>query len=455
MTTRELVLDMLLEAERGEAFSNEILKDTMTKYQYLSKQDRAFITRMFEGVVERCLELSYVLDQYSKVKTKKMKPAIRSILLMGVYQIRYMEGVKDFAAVHESVNLAGKRGFSALKGFVNGVLRSVLRGQETFRYPNRKQNPAAYLSIRYSCPQWLVKLWISNYGEKRTEQMLQFSLEDRALTIRCNTSRIDPDSLKEELSREGAKASEGTLLPYALYLEQFDYLDALPSFQKGFFTVQDESSMLAVHCAGLAPGDQVLDLCAAPGGKTTHAAQILKVLEKQECQPSGFVTARDVSEAKTVRIQENLFRLGLANARAECQDALEHRMDSEEAFDIVLADLPCSGLGVIGRKNDIKYRTGEEDCRELAKLQRRILSHAAAYVKPGGTLIYSTCTLHPAENQENAAWLRETYPLEPVSFEELLPPRLQGFGGASGALEILPGQFGTDGFFFAKYRKQA
>lgn len=393
---RELVLDILMEITEEGQYSHIILRDVLEKYQYLEKKERAFITRLTEGTLEHMLEMDYILDQYSKVKVRKMKPVIRNILRMSVYQLLYMDSVPDRAVCNEAVRLASRRGFSGLKGFVNGVLRTIAREADKIHYP---EDPEERLSVQYSIPAWMIKMWEQTYDMETIEKILKAFQEERPLTIRCNTTKVTPEELEEHLQNEGVNVRRHPYLPYAFSISGYNYLKSLESFQNGEFSVQDISSMLVAEIAAPAPGDFVIDVCAAPGGKSMHMAELLN--------GTGQVEARDLTEAKVELIRENILRSGLDNITAVQQDALIPDESSREKADVVIADLPCSGLGILGRKNDLKYKASQEGIHSLAKLQRDILSTVQAYVKPGGRLVYSTCTVSLEENEENVDWFFE------------------------------------------------
>lgn len=434
--TREISLDILMEVLEKDGFSNAVIQNTLMKYQYMDKQSRAFLTRLCEGVIERMLELDYVIDCYSKTKTQKMKPLIRSLLRMGAYQILYMDQIPDSAACNEAVKLAEKRGFYNLKGFVNGVLRTISRNKGSIPYPDKKKDCLEYLKITYSMPEWILNLWHEEYDWDTVEKLLKSFIGNKKNTIRVNTEKISVEKLSERLSQEGAVTEEGAYLPYALKISGYDHLTALPSFLDGLFCVQDESSMLVCECAGIKEGDFIMDVCSAPGGKACHAGELLR--------GTGQVLARDLTQAKIEKIQENVKRLGLSNVTIQCRDALIFTEEEREKADVVIADLPCSGLGVIGRKGDIKYKTKEEDVNNLADLQRRILAVVKDYVKPGGILMYSTCTINRHENMDNAAWFQENFEFSLEASGTILP---------DGCRQLLPGIHSADGFFLARFRK--
>ena len=440
---RAEALDTLIDMERNKKLSHIAIGETLMRNQFERKSDRAFYTRLCEGVTERRIYLDYILDHYSKTPMKKCKPLIRSLLRMGAYQILFME-VRDAAACSEAVSLAKKRGFGRLSGFVNGVLRTLIREKESLPIPDKKDF-VKYVSIYYSVPEWLAKLVIEQYGKEKTEKIFSSFLEARPLTIRTNLSKITPEELERELKEEGIKVEKGNYLPYAFTIADFNYLGKLPAFRQGKFAVQDESSQLAVEIADIKPEDFVLDVCAAPGGKTFHAADRL--------HGTGKVLSRDLTEYKTELIEENRDRMHYDNVKVQQWDALEEDDSLLESVDVLLADLPCSGLGIMGRKNDIKYQMTEEQLGELVLLQRRILSVIWKYVKPGGQMIFSTCTINQGENVKNVQWIEENTPLRLASIEEYLPKNLKNRTGSQGYLQLIPGADTCDGFFISKFKR--
>ena len=443
VSERELILEILLEIVEEGQYSHIVLRDVLNKYQYLDKKERAFITRVTEGTLEHMMELDYILNQFSKVKVKKMKPVIRNILRSAVYQLKYMDTVPDSAACNEAVKLAVKKGFGSLRGFVNGVLRSVARNLDQIQYP---KDPMEALSIHYSMPMWILQLWKQSYDLATIETMLQQFQKETPLTIRCQD--VDHvEELKKMLEKEGVHVENHPYLSYALWINGFDYLGGLESFKKGAFSVQDISSMLVCEIAVPKDGDTVLDVCAAPGGKSLHMAEKL--------HGTGHVEARDLTPYKVALIKDNIARTGLENISAVCQDATEYVEASKESAEIVIADLPCSGLGVLGKKTDLKYKATEEGCNQLAQLQKDILQVVHHYVKPGGTLLYSTCTVNPKENMDNVHWFLKEYPqFELVDIQDRLCEELRKDVIETGCLQLLPGIHKSDGFFIACMRKK-
>lgn len=417
---RELVLDMLLQITRDGEYSHIVIKNVLDKYQYLDKRERAFITRVVNGTLERMIEIDYIINQFSKVKVNKMKPVIRTIIRSSVYQMKYMDSVPDSAICNEAVKLAGKRGFVNLKGFVNGVLRNISRNLDKISYPDEKDK-AAYISVKYSLPEWLVKQWLKAYDEETVEMIGSAFLEEKPLTVRFNEHKIKKADLIEILKKEGVTVGEVLEIPCALYLSGYDHLSALPSFCKGLYQVQDLSSMQVALWSEVEEGDQVLDVCAAPGGKSIHIAELLN--------GTGHVEARDLTEYKVDLIRANIERSGLTNIDAVCQDATVYDPEKKESADIVIADLPCSGLGVLGKKPDLRYKMNEKTEADLVDLQKQILSVVKAYVKPGGKLLYSTCTIHREENEGNVEWFLKEYPeFELVKEKQMIPGKDAGDG---------------------------
>lgn len=441
---REIVLEVLLEITEHGMYSHIVLRDVLNKYQYLEKKERSFITRVTEGTLEHMMEIDYILDQFSKVKVKKMKPVIRNIMRSAVYQMKYMDSVPVSAACNEAVKLAVRKGFGSLRGFVNGVLRNVARNLDQIEYPTE---PLQRLSIQYSMPEWILNLWLKAYDSDIVEQMLQAFQRETPLTIRCNLRMGTPKQLKEHLEAEGVTVKVHPYLEYAFHISGFDYLGDLESFQNGEFSVQDISSMLVSELAAPKEGDYVIDVCAAPGGKSLHMAEKLN--------GSGHVEARDLTEYKVSLIQENIERTGLSNVEAVQQDALIFDEASVGKADIVLADLPCSGLGVLAKKTDLKYKATKEGADSLAKLQREMLKNVQAYVKDEGKLVYSTCTINPAENMDNVHWFLNQYPeFELIDIHGSLCEELQKDVKENGCIQLLPGVHQSDGFFLACMKKR-
>ena len=400
----------------------------MAKYQYLNKQERSFITRLVQGTVERQIELDYIIDTFSKTPVSKQKPLIRSLLRMSVYQLKYMDSVPESAVCNEAVKLATKRGFSTLKGFVNGVLRNIARGLADVSYPDKDKERSRYLSVKYSVPEWIINMWLEDYEGIDIEHVLSGFNKERITYIRCNTSKVTPQELVTHLEDEGVNVAK-TELDYVFAISGYDYLGDLESFRNGEFQIQDISSVMAGEGDIIKPDDYVIDVCAAPGGKSINAA--LKAYK-------GTVDARDLSDYKVAMIESNLDRLEINNVYTKVWDATVRDESVVGKADVVIADLPCSGLGIMGRKPDIRYHATPDKIENLAKLQRQILSVVWEYVKPGGYLVYSTCTLNRMENEANVKWFCDKYP-----FELVQEP-----------INVIPKEQSSDGFFIARLKKR-
>ncbi len=447
--TREIILDMLMEITAQKEYSHKVIGQVLDKYNYMSGQDKAFMKRVTEGTIERQIQIDYILNSFSSVKVNKMKPLIRNLLRMSVYQLLFMESIPDSAVCNEAVKLATKRKFHNLKGFVNGVLRNVARNKESVQYPDREKEPVTALSVLYSCPEWIVEMWLKEYGMETCERMLQALLEIHPVTVRMDETLTEEEQKKvlSELESKAKKIEQHRYLPYAYTVTGVEGFGNIPAFQDGKFTVQDVSSMLAVEAAGISKGDFVLDVCAAPGGKSLHAAT--------KTGENGRVEARDVTERKTDLIEENKERLKKPWVHTKVQDASVLDESMIECADVVLADVPCSGLGILGKKRDIKYRVSEESLEAVCELQKKIIDTVWQYVKPGGTLLYSTCTIHKAENEDMVSYITEKYPLETESLNEYLPRELWSETTEKGFLQMLPGVQESDGFFIARLKRKA
>lgn len=471
-SARSIALFVLVESLEHGRKLNEVLREQQMIYQYLPKQERSFLNRLCKGVTERVIELDYVIDQFSKTKTQKLKPVIREILRMGVYQILYMTQVPDSAACNESVKLARKKGFAGLSGYVNGVLRSVVRNKDSISYPD-PSDLCNYLSVCYSLPEWLVEYELGMYGEKITESMAKASLMESKTSIRVNRKKSSKEKLKKKLTEARITVEEGRYAEDCLVISGYDHVEQIPGFFEGEFQIQDESSMLACLAAGLGDGTlsfskdkklKILDVCASPGGKTLYLSELVGEY--------GRVFARDLTESKVERIEENIERMQADNVEVKVWDATVPdeeilSVTEEERYDLVLADLPCSGLGVLGKKSDIKGRIRREDLTELKELQKQILSVVADYVRPGGILIYSTCTVNEGENTENAEEflashpdfqkfdIRKHLPKPLLLDEETIKKEYERYpSNSDNAIQIIQGLYPMDGFFIAGFQKK-
>jgi 16S rRNA (cytosine967-C5)-methyltransferase len=474
---RELVLEGLIDITENKVFSHIAINQLLSKYQGLDKVSRAFISRVIIGTLEHLLEIDYIINQFSNVKVNKMKPIIRNVLRSGVYQLKYMSQVPPSAVCDEAVKITRKRGLTNLTGFVNGNLRNIARNLENISYPEDK---LSHLEVKYSIPSWILKLWAKEYtlagsednsGWDIIEKIAKSFQEKQPLTIRVNKSKIAPEVLKANLEACGIVVEEHPYLNYAFKVSGMDYLGGLEDFKRGNFYVQDVSSMLVGELTKPTIDSVIIDCCAAPRGKTLHIADI--ILESEihnatrirktgyEHTKLGSIFAWDLTDKKVSLIIENTERVGFDNIIVSKKDATILHKEFVEKADIVIADVPCSGLGTIGKKPDLRYNSSAESIEELVKIQRKILANACAYVKPQGILMFSTCTISPKENIENVKWLLESFPkfkLLPVWDElpEKLKEELEKYSQdnvRNNTLQLLPGINESDGFFIAKFKK--
>ena len=463
---REIALDTMMTLEQKKEYSNHLIKAVLDKYDYLDGRDKAFLKRITEGTLERRLELDYYLNRVSSVPVGKMKPLIRELLRISLYQMLYMDTVPDRAICNEACKIAEKRGFGGLRGFVNGVLRNLARQKGNLPLPDREKEPMRYLSVKYSMPDWIVDTWVDEYGMEITETLLEGLMRVHPVSIRFRTDLSEDrrEDICRKIREQGAVLHQSSYLPYVYSLEGSHGVGRLPGFDQGLFTVQDVSSALAVEAAGIQKNDFVIDVCGAPGGKSLLAAE-----------KAGKVLTRDRTEEKAELIRQAARRMGAENIQVQVYDGRETDESLPGQADVVLMDVPCSGLGVIGKKRDIKYRASREGVREMTVLQKEIVNAGWQYVKPGGTLLYSTCTINVPENEAMVKYISEELPFTPVPLDSFLPSEIVAFreqfeelrrrNGKSSwsglseeqkkaCVQLLPGYTEGDGFFIARFRRK-
>ncbi|MBQ3792484.1 MAG: 16S rRNA (cytosine(967)-C(5))-methyltransferase RsmB [Clostridia bacterium] len=429
ITARQLAFRSLLKIERDDRYANLEVAVSLGRAD-LSGEDSALYTRLVYGVTERRITLDEILSQYVARKADTVDEEARTALRMGLYQLLYMDRIPEYAAVGESVSLVSGRA----RGFVNGVLRSFLRKGKSYRLPSGP--PARRLSAAYSVPEDLAALLLSQYGEEKTERILSsFLSEDRPMSLRVNTLKTTPEEVLRVMEAEGLEGRVSPVTPDVLLVSSpGNWMGRHPGL--GF--VQDASSRLAVRAAGLKPGMTVVDVCAAPGGKTFSAAMDL--------ENDGTVYAFDLHGNKLSPVVKGCETLGITIVKTEQRDARHVREDLIAQADAVLCDAPCSGIGVIGKKPEIRYRASET-ARRLPEVQSEILEGAAAYVKKGGTLVYSTCTLNRRENEEVVSdFLARHGDFSPAELPEDFPKGIR----SGEFLTLTPDEDGSDGFFIAK-----
>ncbi len=468
MNEREIALEILLKRQRDGGFSNVLIKDALDRRGTLSASQRAFIKRLSEGTLERSIEMDARINRFSKKPADQISAVARAVLQLGIYQICYMDAVPDSAAVNEAVKLIKKRGRENLAGFVNALLRNTIRARAEDIDPLtgadkwlRKQD----ITVRYSTPAWLCRQWIEQYGRQITRETLEAYMKIRPVSIRFDERMTSEqrEKLIAQMEEAGVKVEKGKWLPYCYHLYGTSNVAKLPGFKAGRFTVQDESSMMVTEAAGLKGGETVVDVCAAPGGKSMHAAERLLALDMRNAEedPRSAVLSFDIGKAKIEKIRENAARMRLSNLTAASRDAKSRGENSyektqgslNERADVLFCDVPCSGLGVIGKKRDIKYNVTAAQIDSLLILQREIVRASLRILKPGGVLIYSTCTLNKRENEEMALFIEKELGMIPEDLAGYLPKELPGI--EKNCLQMFPGTHGTDGFFLARFRKPA
>jgi 16S rRNA (cytosine967-C5)-methyltransferase len=446
LSSREAALKILKEVEEKGAYVNLVLNRVISSGASLTDEERSLLTKLSHGVCQRLNTLDWVLALYLDQPLEKLTIWIRNILRMGAYQILYLEKIPDAAAVNEAVKLAQRYGHRGVAGLVNAVLRKISRNRDKLPWPSLEQNPEQYLSLRYSYPPWMVRRWINNLGLRETEAFCAASNHVPPLTIRTNTLRVTRKELKKILQAQGVKVSECLYAPEGLELRLAGRLTALPSFQEGLFQVQSEASMLVAPLLNPQPGEAVLDLCSAPGGKAIH----LGILMRNE----GIVVASDFYPHRLQLVERAARHQGASIIVTEKMDGRSLPREKRSFFDRVLLDAPCSGLGVLRRKTDLKWARRPEDIAILAQLQFELLQGAFSALRPGGVLLYSACTTEP---EETTAILDKFLHAEPAAQKVLLSPFLpEGLKNQEkeeGMLFFWPQSHGLDGFFLAKLRK--
>lgn len=445
LSARELALNVLMDIYSNDAYSNVAIKRHLSE-EKTSKQDENLVREIVYGVLENEIYINYILSKASKVKIKKIHPKILIILKMGIYQLMFMDRIPDSAAVNESVNLAKKHGHKGTIGFVNGVLRNINRNKDEFMKIN-VESKAEYISIKYSHPKWMVDRWITEFGEGFTEDLCRINNSKPELNIRVNNLKTTKEKLKHILEDKDFIIREGRYAKDTIIIENPSRITELKEFKLGHFFIQDESSSLVGQIMNPKPNSTVLDICSAPGGKATHIAEIMG--------NRGKIISRDIHENKLELIHENVKRLGINIIETGVSDATKRDETLVNSADYLLIDAPCSGFGLIRRKPEIKWNRKEKDIDDLNKIQYQILNNAKDYLKVGGILIYSTCTI---ENDENInmiqSFLDENENFKLVEIDDNLTNIDNIKTLKDGYLQLYSHINGTDGFFIGKMIKE-
>ena len=433
MGARETALNVLIAVRKEEAWSNGVLK-TYIQRDKLDGRDAALATRLCYGVLQNRALLDHYLQQLLSGKLKDLHPVVRDILHMGLYQIYKMDKIPDSAAVNESVQLTKKYcKIPKASGLVNAVLRNAVRTAGALKEPTD-------YCVKYSHPQGLIDLLKLYVGKGNLVPMLEANNETPPMTVQVNLLKTSHQALIESLQNEGVTVKNHPVFPACLILENTGNIERLTAFREGLFYVQDAAAWLSVQCAGIRQGDHILDCCAAPGGKSFAAAM---------CGAEQIISC-DIHPHKVALMDKGAERLGLNNMRPICQDASVFVPEFENKMDVVIADVPCSGYGIIRKKPDIRFKT-PESMEALPELQLQILKNQSRYVRPGGTLLYSTCTLTHRENEG----VVDTFLQENPAFKLVKLPLPEGIQQErEGMLRIVPGQYETDGFFICCMRRE-
>lgn len=435
---RNLAYDIVYGTMEQGGHSDALFHDILNREKTLSSRQKNFLKRLACGTIERCIEMDFILDQFASVPVKKMDPAVRTVLRMALYEIRYMEQVPDAAACNEAVELIRKKGGARYSGFVNGLLRNIIRKQAEIRIEED--------CVRYSLPRPLMEELSGRYGKKTAGRIGEaFLSRSGEITLHVNTARISVEEYRDRLTEAGVSVRPGEYIDEALIARGVSDVASLYGYKEGLFFVQDESSMLPVCCGDIRPGQLVVDVCGAPGGKALHALMRLG--------GRGRIIVRDIYEHKVARIRDNIERLQFENAECRVWDAQREDKSLEAKADVVLADVPCSGIGIIGRKPEIKYRALSQ-IDELVPIQRQICRASVRMLKPGGVFIYSTCTISERENEQTVDWLEKNLGLRRDSLNPFLPEVLRNRLTEQGMLQMLPGIQKSDGFFVARLIKE-
>ena len=433
VNARKLAYKILMSLDESREVSDKVINDYLKK-NVLDKRDENLVRKIVYGCLENKLLLNYYIGKVASQSFSKLDKEIIYILQIGMYQILFLDKIPDSAAVNESVKIAKKVNFKT-SGFVNGVLRSFIRQKDQLSIS--QDDLIEYLSITYSYPKWLVNYFIDLYGQEKTEVIFKFNKKPPVLSIRVNTLKTTRDELLNDLKALGMTVKKSDLTESGIFVENLNGLsvDLLDLFKEGYFYIQDDASILVSEMLEPYEGDKVLDVCAAPGGKTTHIAQLMN--------DQGFILARDVSTSKLAYIEENVKRLGVSSIQTEIFDGTATDEEHSEYFDKILVDAPCSGLGIIRRKPEIKYNRSLKEIESISNLQYKILQESAKLLRIGGVLVYSTCTIGTLENQDVInKFLSKHENFDIIKLDD------------KDYLQILPGDYTSDGFFICKLLKK-
>lgn len=443
---REASLDALLKIHKNQTYSNLLLNDVINQKK-LSKVDVPLYTQIVYGTLQQQRYIDFILESFSRKALDKLEPWMLVLLRLSIYQLKFLDRVPDHAVLNEAVTIAKQRGHKGISGMVNGILRSYLRNGD----PELKEagSPLVQLAVKTSHPDWMIERWVSQYGWETAEEVAEANNQPPGTSVRINPLRVTRDEAVTELQEEGLELEISPLLPEDSLRIHRGSAAATRAFQEGRITIQDESSMMAGKVLAPNSGERILDACAAPGGKTTHLAE--------QMQNTGEVISVDLHEHKIRLINQQAERLGLTNITSRTGDARTLELEAAGSFDKILVDAPCSGLGVIRRKPDMKWTKQQKDLERLVSIQKEILQSVWKLLKPGGRLIYSTCTIDKHENELQVKRFLEDHDdaLADQKMSDRLPEKVKQAVQENYMLQLMPGKFGTDGFFMASLEKRS
>jgi 16S rRNA (cytosine967-C5)-methyltransferase len=440
---RETAMDLLVTIEKNQSYSNLLLHHAIEKNQ-LPVKDIGLLTELTYGTLQRKMTLAYFIKPFLR-NASKIESWVMNLLMLTLYQMMYLDKIPDRAAIYEAVEIAKKRGHKGISSMVNGVLRSIQR--EGLPDLTEIADPVQRISIETSHPEWIVRKWVDQFGFEKTKKMCEINLTAPVQTARVNMVKTTREECMARLEEEGFMVEKSPIIHEAIRALKGN-LASSSVFKEGLMTIQDESSMLVAYALNAGENESILDACAAPGGKSTHIAE--------KMNNTGEVISLDLHEHKVKLIQENADRLGLDNIQARSMDSRKIREHYQiESFDKILLDAPCSGLGVMRRKPDMKYTKKEQDLIQLSSIQKDLLKSVSPLLKKSGVLVYSTCTVDKEENENTIkVFLEENPQFEgDPTFKERMPVAIQPFITGY-ELQIFPQDFGSDGFYIAAFRKK-
>ncbi len=436
---RGIAVKILNRIDRTDAYLEKML-DLELKNSELKSNDKALLYEIVHGVIRNLSKIDWVLTGFYKGQFSKCVPNVKNSMRVALYQILFLDKVPDYAAVNEAVEFVKKLQGEKSANVTNAVLRNIIRNKNGIRYPKREEDLLAYLSVFYSHPNWMVKRWLNRFGEKFTEELLISNNQKPLLTLRVNTIVSKSHELQALLSSVDLTFSESKYLPNFINLHSLSNITSWEYFNKGYFSVQDESTGFSCYLLDPKPNERVLDLFSAPGGKTSLLADLMK--------NEGEIIAVDKYASRLKILEKNLERLAITNVKIVESDALE--FEDEEKFDKILLDVPCSGLGTLTKKPDIKWKRDISDIRELSEFQPKLLEKGASLLKPGGELVFSTCTIEPEENYEVIKnFLEKHKEFELVNANNYFDKSLIA---ENGCVQTYPNIHGIDGAFAAKLK---